>query len=160
MRWSKLKRLVEDGFDESIRGRVTVNSAAYGNCSCGHAWLTIDKELIANFCTRAHWRRKYYHYKKGRYIVRELTDGERSRYRNQFVEYGDYSRQDFYRACWSFVHELTIQDALSSSNVLIQCLAVLDKRVGKRRLRILASERRHLLVSRLLNERLFAANHM
>lgn len=153
MRWSKLKTLVENGFSESVKGRISVNSAAYGNCGCGHAWITLDKELIANFCTRAHWRRKYYHYKKERYIVRELTEGEIKRYRNQFVEYGDYRRQDFYNACWSFVHELSIQSALSSDNVLIQCLAVLDKRVGKRKLNSLADQSHHPLVSKLLSAR-------
>ena len=53
MKWSKLKQLVEQGFAPSLAKRLTINSTAYGACTCGHAWLTLDGEVIANFCTRA-----------------------------------------------------------------------------------------------------------
>ena len=53
MKWTKLKQLVEQRIAPSIRPRFAINSAAYGACSCGHAWITIDKKVVANFCTRA-----------------------------------------------------------------------------------------------------------
>ena len=46
MRWSKVKKLVEDGFAESVKGRVQIYSTHY-QCSCGRGWITIDgKELV------------------------------------------------------------------------------------------------------------------
>lgn len=153
MKWSKLKSLVEERFAGSIRGRININSTAYGNCSCGHAWLTLDKEVIANFCTRAYWNRKYFDYEKSRYANSDLTDEEKKRYRYQFVEYGDFSRQDLYKSCWAFLHNLTIDDALQSNDVLIQSLAMLDKRVGKRRLKKIEPESLHPLAKKLFSER-------
>lgn len=156
MRWSKLKFLIQDRFADSLKGRVNINSTAYGNCSCGHAWITLDKEIIANFCTRAHWNRKCYDYEKSQYINTDLTEEEKKRYRNQFVEYGDFSRQDLYKSCWAFIHNLTIEGALKSNNILIQSLALLDKRVGKRRLKKIDPDKLYPLARKLFSERISA----
>lgn len=154
MMWSKLKSLIEDRFAESMQGRININSAAYGNCSCGHAWITLDREVIANFCTRAHWNRKSYDSVKGCYVETDLTDKEMKRYQRQFVDYGDFSRQDLYTSCWAFIHDLSIDVALASDNILIQCLALLDKRVGKRRLAKIDSNKLHPLAKKLFLERM------
>ncbi|WP_444875283.1 hypothetical protein [Microbulbifer okhotskensis] len=45
------------------------------------------------------------------------------------------SRQDAYQACGEFIHDLNIEQAFRSNDPLIQSLATLDKRLGKRRLR-------------------------
>jgi hypothetical protein len=137
--------LIEERFVNSLWGRVNINSAAYGNCSCGHARITLNKEIIANFCTRAHWSRKCYDYTKSHNIETDLSEEEKKRYRNQFVEYGDFSRQELYKACWAFIHDLTIEAALESNDVLTQSLALLDKRVGKRRLQKIDPEELHPL---------------
>jgi hypothetical protein len=42
MCWSKLRPLVKEGLAESIARRVDIQSTRYGNCSCGHAWITLD----------------------------------------------------------------------------------------------------------------------
>jgi hypothetical protein len=153
VRWSKLKSLIEAGIADSLRGRVSINSTAYGCCSCGHAWITLDKEVIANFCTRAHWNRKYYDYESRKYVDLALSETEKNRYRNQFVEYGDFSRQDLYRSCWRYIHDLTIEAALESDDVLVQSLAILDKRLGQRRLMRINPEKLHPLVRVLFIER-------
>ena len=69
------------------------------------------------------------------------------------MEYGELSRQDAYQACWEFVHELSIEEALESDDPLIQTLAVLDKRLGKRRLKSLKDEGFHPLSKRVLEVR-------
>ncbi len=51
MQWSKLRSLIVERFAEPLQKRLDIHGAAYGNCSCGHAWLTLDGEVIANFCT-------------------------------------------------------------------------------------------------------------
>ncbi len=61
MRWSKLKQRIEDNFADSVSRRVAIHSARTGACTCGHAWLTLDGAVIANFCTRAYGNRYRWH---------------------------------------------------------------------------------------------------
>jgi len=151
MRWSKLKSRVEENFAESIRKRVAIHSAAYGACTCGHAWLTLDSAIIANFCTRAFYNRFRYGDRKSDLGV---TPAQEKLYRDQFVEYGEMSRQDAYEACWSFIHELGFDEALTSDDPLIQSLAVLDSRLGKRRYAQVKDSALHPLERKLLETRL------
>ncbi|WP_193504424.1 hypothetical protein [Sphingosinithalassobacter portus] len=125
MRWSKLRALALDRFAEPLRGRLDIHSAAYGNCTCGHAWLSFDGDVIANFCTRAH-------YIAGGW---EAASSDRNRmYKRQLTPFGALSRQDAYRSCWQLIHELSIEEALASDDLLTQSLAIADTRVGMRRL--------------------------
>ena len=146
MRWSGLKRRVEDNFAPSLKGRLTINSAAYGACTCGHAWLTLDSRVIANFCTRA----------SGNLNYRGMPDRINKMYAGQLTGYGEISRQDAYRACWAFVHSLTIDAALKDEDPLVQTLAVADARLGRRRLNEIDAASLHPLAGKLLSERLKA----
>ena len=139
MRWSKLRSLVKEGFAQSVARRIDLNSTRYGNCTCGHAWITLDGEVIANFCTRAHYNAQFL--------------DSACRPRHQFADYGELSRQDAYRACWEFVHSLTIEAALADPDALVQTLAVLDRRLGRRRLAQLDSGLLHPLAAVLLRVR-------
>jgi len=58
MKWSKLKSEIEKKICDDLKNRVSINSTRYGNCTCGHAWITLDKEVIVNFCTMAFWNTK------------------------------------------------------------------------------------------------------
>ncbi len=51
---------------------------------------------------------------------------------------------------------MTIEAALESNDVLIQSLALLDKRVGKRRLKKIEPEELHPLARKLFGERISA----
>jgi hypothetical protein len=150
MRWSKLKQRVEDNFAENIKSRISIHSTAYGGCTCGHAWLTLDGEIIANFCTRAQYNRYEFGLKDR---DRGLSTEQENRYKNQFVEYGEISRQDVYAACWAFIHELSFEDSLTSDDPLIQTLAVLDKRLGKRRFKQVGENTLHPLARKLFETR-------
>jgi hypothetical protein len=98
MRWTKVKSLIEERFAESIRKRMTINSARYGSCTCGRAWLTFDKEEIANFCTRAYYNKDA--------EVHTPSEESEKKFAKMPVEYGELSRQDAYEACWVFLHDL------------------------------------------------------
>lgn len=161
MRWSKLKKLVEERFSPNIKNRVSIYSTVYGNCSCGHAWLTLDKNVVANFCTRAFYNRAMQErgsirYENSRWvgdaaIPEYVKDSQNIKYGE--MEYGELSRQNAYQSCWEFVHELSICDALGSKDPLIQTLSVLDSRIGKRRLKSLETENFHPLAEKMLKIR-------
>jgi hypothetical protein len=147
VRWSKLRKLVRDRFAPEVRDRLDINSAAYGASTCGHAWLTWDGEVVANFCTSAFINADGY-----------LPDAPpRPPGPNELVGYGEFSRQDAYHACWALVHDLSIEDALADDDALVRALAIVDARLGKRRLTQLDPEALHPLPRRLLELRLEAA---
>lgn len=101
--------------------------------------------MIANFCTRAF------------YIAEGMEPGSPKRnpmYKNQLADFGEFSRQDAYRACWAFVHELSIEGALEDADPLVQALAVVDGRLGKRRLSALDPTKLHRIAAALLQMRL------
>ena len=77
-------------------------------------------------------------------------------YQEQFTEYGELSRQDAYKACWEFVHDISVEEALNSDDCLIQSLAILDSRVSKRRLQKIEQNKLHPLACKLLYERMSA----
>jgi hypothetical protein len=138
---------VREGLADSLKQRLDIHSAAYGKCSCGHAWLTLDGNVIANFCTRAASNARGYE---------PASDRINSMYTTQFADYGELSRQDAYASCWAFVHDLNIEQALCDQDPLIQSLAVVDKRLGKRRLEKLDPPTFHRLAAMLLDIRLQA----
>lgn len=156
MKWSKLKKTVEDRFADSVRGKVHVYSTRYssnGNrCRCGRAWLTYKGEQIASFETILNLKREF--------ILREPTtqcghiDIDRdSRRSDKSVERGEFSRFHLHEACWEFL-QMPINEALNSSNPLIQGLALWDARTGSRRLVAANESVRHPLCKRLLQIRL------
>lgn len=152
MRWSKLKNLVEERFAPSIRWRVAIHSTRYGNCACGRAWLTLDGVEIANFCTRA----------AGNMNARQAYQPSAESLANfarMPVGYGELSRQDAYAACWAFVHDLSIEQALVDADPLIQTLAVLDARVGRKRLAVVQLGELHPLARKLYEVRAIAEAH-
>ena len=161
MRWSKLRALVENRFDPEIRNNISISSAAYGSCSCGHLWITIDKKIVANFCTRAFYNRHLYQERRPKIfgggknpcpIPPYITVSNNAKYGE--VDYGEMSRQGAYSSCWEFIHTLHIDNAISSDNPLIQSLAVLDKRVGQQRLIAMQRKVLHPLFKCLLDYRL------
>jgi len=147
-----LKSEVESRFCDSMKKRVAINSTAYGACSCGHAWITLDKVLIANFCTRAYYN-NLYHEKRGE--VEEIRE-KNKKYENLENTYGELSRQDVYQSCWEYIHDLSIEQALLSDDPLIQSLAMIDKRLGKRKVKEIDMSLLHPLAVRLLKERIEA----
>ncbi|MEM7735510.1 MAG: hypothetical protein AAF267_06945 [Deinococcota bacterium] len=163
MKWSKLQSLVESRFAPAVQGRVAIYSTTYGRSTAGHAWIELDKRVLANFDTQAFCKsRPFLIGKDGNYVVDQ--DGKAKvgpipdwantkKYDNQPVEYGELSRQDVYEACWAFVHDLTVDEALASQNPILQSLAVLDARLGKRRLNHLNSDSLHPLAAQLLQVR-------
>ncbi len=146
MKWSKLKSLIEGRFSQKLKGRVNIHSTCYGKCSCGRAWITIDGKEIANFCTRAY-------YNKQDDVPYEPNKDSVKAYNDSPVEYGEFSRQDIYETCFEFIHSISVDEALSRNDPLLNSLAILDKKKGKCKLKVIDPSSLHPLVQVLFNFR-------
>jgi hypothetical protein len=123
MKWSKLKQQIEDRFADSVRGRMAIHITRYGpgvSSMMTRGWLTWDGEEIFNFST-IEW----------------------------LLDRAPFSRFDFIDALESYLN-LSIEDAVSSANALIRAIAMLDRRVGKRRLQqVVIDATTHPLITQL-----------
>jgi hypothetical protein len=136
MQWSKLRALFLERLAPELQGRLDAHAAAYK--SGGRTWLSFDGAEIA--CVQAPGFT--------RQVLRHSTcaclhDG-------QTLELGD--------AMFELLHA-PIEEALASRNPLLNALAVLDKRMGKRRVQVLAGQAEPLpsFHAVLLSARLVAA---
>ncbi len=159
MRWSKLKQLVEDRMADSLQRRVEVHSTWYrrlGHDHLGRTWITIDKHEVVNMCDLRYWN-QYAPLMSEIRAANNATDYRDPAQRAQYYaaydqaealmhQQGVYDRGDCNRLLASYLH-LSVDDAFLSANVLIRALAMLDSRLGKRRLRTLQlSDDEHPLV--------------
>ncbi len=149
MRWSKLKQLVEDRMADSLQRRVEVHSTWYrrlGHDHLGRTWITIDKHEMANMCDLRYWN-QYAPLMSEIRVANNATDyRDPAQWTQYYAAYdqaeallhqqGVYDRGDCNRLLASYLH-LSVDDALRSDEVLIRALAMLDSRLGKRRLRTL-----------------------
>jgi len=151
MRWSKLKHLVEDRMADSLQRRIEVHSTRYHSGE-GRGWITVDKREVADFSTPGNLMRVH-----RLAIERSGSDfwdaegGTQYRAVRREVETtlqgdGAYNQWGYHRALWDSL-SLPIGDALLSDEMLIRAFAMLDSRLGKRRLRTLRlAEDEHPLV--------------
>jgi hypothetical protein len=161
MKWSKVESALRERFADSVRKRVRVHQTRYGpgtSYMMRRAWLTWDGIEIVNFST-ATWAIQYYSLAQQ---IREVNKTTDFRDPDQSEQYHDASKQadhilekreihsqyQFEEAIESFL-PLSIDDALTSDNPLIRGLAMLDRRLGKRRLRTLQTESEHSFVQLL-----------
>lgn len=167
MQWSKLKRRVESLFAPSVASRVELRMTNYRKVADweGRAWITIDKKEVWNFCTL-----KYF-VERGRLVTGiRAANGATSWSGPKAGEYyaaidvaddilekqGLVSQYYFEGALESYL-QVDVADALASDNLVHRALAVLDRRLGKRRLVDLTFRTdEHELVRRLYRFRLAA----
>lgn len=157
MRWSKVKKLVENSFADSVKGRVKVYSTHYSLCTCGRGWITVDKKELVNLCTELS-RNKYaavFHEASNVSCAAHSAVQDENRTPDKLVEDGEFSRFDLHIACFDYLHQ-SIKDSLESENPLIKSLAVLSTKVGKGKLSEIAKQNLHPLTRALLDFRLEA----
>ena len=144
MQWSKLKSLVEARIAGSLRRRVSLHQARYRYTreEVGRVWISIDGRDAASFATGA--ALPAIRAEAARLMDEQADPGSPAAYgraTSDAVEAvrraGVYSDQDALAELEAYL-SLPIEAALASESPLQRALAVLDARVGKRRLRALA----------------------
>ncbi|MBA2286125.1 MAG: hypothetical protein H0W02_11615 [Ktedonobacteraceae bacterium] len=141
MRWSKLKKSLEDLLAEAVKEHLQMHFTRYGRSLSSvmdRAWITWDKEEIHTFSTVG-WLRGTHSVATQMYEAGERKElpvwydfSEEVVKRLEQSEV--FSRQQWYEALQTYL-SLSIEQALHSSNVLIRAWAMFDRRLGKRRLR-------------------------
>lgn len=157
MMWSKLKQLTEQKFADSVKDRVEIFSTRYNkpNSTTGRGWITIDGVEIVNFSTMKSGEiyRCVYHEATPTNCIQHPAVKDEDRTEGQLIEEGEFSRFDLHNCCFEYL-SLTVDEGLAHPSPLINLLAVLDRRLGKRRLPSLTEKKHHPLVSRVLEFRL------
>lgn len=153
MRWSKLKKLVEERFSETAQGRVHFYATRHHKSSecITRGWITVDGEEIFEASTLRERLQQF---------QREAPE------RHKAAGYKDYDADGIEEiAGWDFARQLfnylnmKPSDALSSDSPILQALAVLDARTGKRSLEKIRGTKHHQLVERMLKLRMEGWQH-
>ena len=144
--WSKLKKRVEQLFAPSVKGRVELRTTRYrgSHDRWGRGWITFDGTEIFEANTIKFEQALSNRQKE---IQRELPGVCEFKAWDLAVEQEDelfeanglFSDFAFYLYLEEYCN-LSIEDALNSENLLIKSLAMLDRRVGKKRLLTLGEQ--------------------
>lgn len=126
MQWSKLKSRVKNRICPELRDRVDFHLTSYRHShdSADRVWITIDGETIFS-C-------KYY--LEARAEAEAFYAGlTRNQIKAALRDVEIHSPQDFGKAMRRYL-DLSIGEALKSSDPLIRAFAIIDGRLGKRTL--------------------------
>ena len=134
--WSGIRKKLEtDYLCPALRGRVRYFATTYSKCpdNEGRAAILVDGEEIlkSNYFTysRVLWER-----------ARDYRDEQGLNWREAYLKAdktvlddGLFDQRDFYMAFQKFDNQ-SIEASLSSENPIVRIFALLDRRLGKRRL--------------------------
>ncbi|MEO0668616.1 MAG: hypothetical protein AAFZ99_11955 [Pseudomonadota bacterium] len=145
MRWSKLKQRIEDGLADSAKGRVEVWSTRYRKAHDqeGEAWITIDGQRVHSMGSLTHLV-EFYERSLALQKERDCLDykdrEQIQSYRDAQKEVETQLRADGVIPLWEFNDvlfdylNLSLEQILSSDQMIVRALGIFDKRLGKRRL--------------------------
>lgn len=162
MRWSKVKKEVEAKFSDKLRGRVQLYITSYGqgydiNDLFNRGWITVDGKEVVNFSTPDSFYLKGSDFNSttpiGNVKAEEVAYEHRTL--NQLSGKGEFSKFDLSYCCYAYL-DMAINEALNHESPVINMLAVLDKRTGKRKLFKLNENSMHPLVRYFFRLRLEA----
>jgi len=160
MIWSKIKKNVESKFSEKLNKKIQLYITSYGTAYdvsdlFNRGWITVNGKEVVNFSTPESFylNGSDFHFATPTKCVtsEERNYGERNK--NTLSEKGEFSKFDLSYCCYAYL-DLNIDEALNHKSPIINMLAVLDKRIGKRRLIKLNEKTHHPLVRYFLDLRL------
>lgn len=147
--WSKIRfKLEKEYLAPSLRGRIQYYAVSYSKSPDhnGRAAVRFDgREILAS----GYWDAYSAFYEAFRENTKGSDPLDNERYREacrksnlSAIEKGAFDENDFYRAFDEFDNQ-SIEKSLESENALVRMFAMLDRRIGKRRLEKLAEKIEH-----------------
>jgi hypothetical protein len=153
VRWSKLKQRIEDGFAESVRGRIELHQTRYrgSHDHKGELWITLDGEHILSAASmtalNAWFKRRTALQRQGMPLLETYKQADKELEADGIAEAGllvellrEYLNQP-------------IEDAIGSPSPIIRGLGLLDRRFGVRRLERFDPTNEHEFVVRMFQVR-------
>lgn len=164
MNWSKMKQQLENFLSPVLVGRVEYCATSYRYLSdkAGQCYITVDKKKVFNMSdvtTRIRWYQTEQEIKNDSKVqipiseedletVRKDTGGKVPEERlavivrshkisayakEMLLAQADLSKSDFYSAANEFLSG-SIEESLESKDILLNVFALVDRRVGKKRI--------------------------
>lgn len=138
MKWSQLKKKVEDGFAESLAGRVEVWRTRYRSTEDepGEAWVTLDAKRVWSMGGRTFEReheRLVAEMEASRGTAMPVYADAEQEARAALHARGVFSDVDFSGSLFKFINT-SIDLAHESDDPILRALSLLDRRFGRRRL--------------------------
>lgn len=166
MQWSQLKKRFENTFADSVQGRIEIWATRYRHShdQAGECWVTLDKNKIINMADLTYYNAYYgeAHRIRQETSCLDYTDpNEAAGYyqaydqaKHQAVNNSIFHSGELVMAMEEYL-TISIDDALSSPNPLLQAFAMLDRRFGKRRLSAFEQQEKHPLQQKFYQLRCF-----
>ena len=132
--WSKMRsRLEKEYLADSLRGHITYFATTYSKCPDheGRAAILYDGEQVVSGSYCEQWSRAN-ELPKDETLHKRLT-AEFPYIDETALKHGQFDQRCFYSAFNEFDNQ-SIEKSLESDDLIVRIFAVLDKRVGKRRL--------------------------
>lgn len=170
--WSALKKSVAGCFCEPLQKRVQIHKTLYRgshngcqlDAGAGRFWILLDHEQIFSASDKEFWKEVGPLRDELCRSTGSLRPGDAGWYAAQkqaegmVHARGIYSHYECQEALQKYLN-LSIEEATQSSNNLIKALALLDKRLGKRKLKELSpAANEHWLVQRFYELRCSVEN--
>lgn len=160
MVWSKIKKNIENKFSENLNKKIQLYITSYGTNYdtadlFNRGWITVDGKEVVNFSTpdSFYLNGSDYHFATPTNCTVSKEIEYKNRNPNLLSEKGEFSKFDLSHCCYAYL-DLNIDEAINHESPIIKMLAVLDKRLGKRRLKKLNDQEQHPLVRFFLNLRI------
>jgi hypothetical protein len=161
MKWSKLKKSVEEFFCDSLKNRIEIHLTNYRAIHEPETrfWIVCDGEEIYNI-SKLKWIQEYYGLAEEIREVNKCSSYEdpnqKEGYYKAYDQAGDIVNKkgiisdDYFGDSLKEYLSLPFEEALISQNPIFKALAMIDKRLGIRRLKDLElSGSEHPLVKKL-----------
>ena len=143
MQWSKLKSRVEESFADSIKGRIKIFTTAYRRQDeISRSWVVIDGKQEISLTDNASWWEQgaYFHELTPTDCLQHQAISEGDRTEGKIHEHGEFSSYDFKIMAFESL-SLSALDCISSEHPLLRTLGVLNKKIGKAKVKALEKDK-------------------
>lgn len=135
--WSGIRKKLEaDYLAQSLRGHIQYYATSYGKSHDheGRAAIRLDGKEIMKGCYWNNWTKVNLFPKDEKYDGR--INMEMAYMDDTALKLGVFDQRCFYDAFTEFDNQ-SIEESLKSENLIVKIFAILDRRVGKRRLALI-----------------------
>lgn len=133
-RWSNIRNKLENDYlAECLRGHIQYYATSYRKSHDreGRASIRLDGQEIINGCYWNNWVKAHLFPKDEKYQARMTR--EFAYMDDTALKLGIFDQGSFYNAFYEFDNQ-SIEDSLASEDLIVRIFAILDRRIGKRRL--------------------------